>query len=63
MADTSVNPQAAPLYQQLPVSTRPWEIGPIAGSPFPAPTFPAGHYIDGLGTVVTPTSIRSGWGN
>jgi hypothetical protein len=53
--DPSTNPQAAPLYQQLPVSTRPWEIGPIAGSPFPVSTFPAGHFIDGLGTVVTPT--------
>jgi hypothetical protein len=43
----TINPQAALPYQQLPVTTRPWEIGPIAGSPFPLPTFPAGHYLGG----------------
>lgn len=60
--DTQISTLAAPLYQQLPQSTRPWEIGPIAGSPFPIATFPAGHYIDGMGTVITPTPVRSGWG-
>jgi hypothetical protein len=52
-------------FQQLPVSTKPWEVGPIAGSPFPSASFPlpGKNYIDGLGTVVTPTIIRGGWGN
>lgn len=47
--DTVTNPAnyVPPPYQQLPVSTRPWEIGPIAGTPFPKPTFPAGHYLGG----------------
>jgi hypothetical protein len=65
MNNISINPQAALPYQQLPVTTRPWEIGPIAGSPFPSPTFPipGKNYIDGMGTVITPTSVRSGWGN
>lgn len=63
--DTITNPAnyVAPPYQQLPVTTKPWEVGPIAGSPFPPKTFPVGSYIDGLGTVITPTSVRSGWGN
>ena len=52
-----------PPYPQLPVTTRPREVGPLAGWPFPPQTFPAGSYIDGLGTTITPTSIRSGWGN
>lgn len=61
----TITPQAyvPPAYQQLPQSTRPWEVGPIAGSPFPVKTFPAGNYIDGMGSVITPTSVRSGWGN
>jgi hypothetical protein len=46
-----------PAYQQLPVSTKPWEVGPIAGSPPPAQTFPAGSYIDGLGSQLTPTGV------
>jgi hypothetical protein len=40
-----------------------WEVGPIAGNPAPGTTFPAGHYIDGLGTVITPTRIVGGLGN
>lgn len=40
-----------------------WEVGPLAGTPAPGTTFPAGHYIDGLGTVVTPTRIIGGLGN
>jgi hypothetical protein len=65
MDNLSINPQATPPYQQLPPTTRPWEIGPIAGSPFPSATFPipGKNYIDGLGTVITPTAVRSGWGN
>jgi hypothetical protein len=43
---------ANPLYQQLPPTTRPWEVGPIAGSPFPASTFPAGSFIGGGGTTI-----------
>lgn len=35
------------LWQQLPPSTRAWEMGPLPGTPFPAPTFPAGHYLGG----------------
>ena len=52
-------------FQQLPVSTKPWEVLSHAGSPTPTQTFPiAGkNYIDGLGTVVTPTIVRGGWGN
>jgi hypothetical protein len=54
-----------PAYQQLPASTKPWEVGPIAGSPFPTAYFPAGSYIDGMGSVVTPTVTRAigGLGN
>jgi hypothetical protein len=40
-----------------------WEVGPIAGTPAPGRTFPAGSYIDGLGTVVTPTRVIGGLGN
>jgi hypothetical protein len=59
MDSPSVNPQGytPPAYQQLPTSTRPWEVGPIAGSPFPSPTFPAGSYIDGYGSLITPSSV------
>jgi len=65
METQSINPTGytPPAYQQLPQTTRPWEVGPIAGSPFPTKTFPAGSYLDGMGTVVTPTITRSGWGN
>jgi hypothetical protein len=66
---------------QLPKSTKPMEVGPIAAppsisqiqpppimgpgpqgqTPFSAPTitrtFPAGNYIDGLGTQITPTGV------
>jgi hypothetical protein len=45
------------VWQQLPASTKPWEIGPIAGSPPPSKSFPAGSFIDGLGAVVTPTGV------
>lgn len=30
------------------------ETGPIAGSPFPVSTFPAGHGLGIPGTVITP---------
>jgi hypothetical protein len=40
-----------------------WETGQIAGTPAPGRTFPAGSYIDGLGTVVTPTRVIGGLGN
>jgi hypothetical protein len=40
-----------------------WETGPIAGSPAPGRTFPAGAFIDGLGTVITPTRVIGGLGN
>jgi hypothetical protein len=43
--------------------TRALEMGPLAGTPPPGTTFPAGHFIDGLGTVVTPTRAYSGLGN
>jgi hypothetical protein len=35
-------------WQQLPPTTKAWEVGPIAGSPFPRPTFPAGSFLDGF---------------
>jgi hypothetical protein len=39
-----------------------WEGGiKLVGSP--GRTFPAGSYIDGLGTVVTPTRVIGGLGN
>jgi hypothetical protein len=52
-------------FQQLPVSTKPWEVLSHAGSPFPSATFPipGKNFIDGLGTVVTPTRIVGGLGN
>lgn len=40
-----------------------WEDGPLAGNPAPGRTFPAGSFIDGYGTVVTPTRIIGGLGN
>jgi hypothetical protein len=48
-------PQAAQMAR--------WEGGPVAGNPAPGTTFPAGHYLDGLGTVVTPTRVIGGLGN
>lgn len=42
------------------------EVGPIAGTPAPGRTFPAGAYIDGLGTQLTPsgvTRVMGGLGN
>jgi hypothetical protein len=63
----TISPPVAPqpAFQQLPVSTKPWEVLSHAGTPAPAQTFPlAGkNYIDGMGATVTPTIIRSGWGN
>lgn len=61
--DTNPTNYVPPAYQQLPVSTKPWEVGPLPGNPFPPKTFPAGSYIDGMGSMVNPQSIRSGWGN
>lgn len=40
-----------------------YEIGPIAGNPPPGRTFPAGAFLDGFGTVITPTRIVGGLGN
>jgi hypothetical protein len=40
-----------------------WETGPLPGNPAPGRTFPSGSFIDGLGTVVTPTRVYSGLGN
>jgi hypothetical protein len=51
-------PRMGPAPQSLS-----WEVGPIAGNPAPGTTFPAGHYIDGLGNVVTPTRVIGGLGN
>jgi hypothetical protein len=51
-------PRMGPAPQSLS-----WEVGPIAGNPAPSTTFPAGHYIDGLGSVVTPTRVIGGLGN
>jgi hypothetical protein len=36
---------------------QPWEMGPLPGNPAPGTTFPAGHFIDGLGSTVTPTGV------
>jgi hypothetical protein len=55
--------QPPPIMGPGPQGAAPYEVGPIAGSPFPRPTFPAGHYIDGMGSVVTPTRVYSGLGN
>jgi hypothetical protein len=40
-----------------------WEDGPLPGNPAPGRTFPAGSFIDGLGSVVTPTRVVGGLGN
>lgn len=34
-----------------------WEVGPIAGNPPPAKTFPAGSFLDGYGNLITPTGV------
>lgn len=52
-----------PIMGPGPQGSQPYEVGPIAGSPFANPTMPAGHYIDGLGTTVTPTRVVGGLGN
>jgi hypothetical protein len=36
-----------------------WESGPVAGTPAPIGTFPAGSYIDGYGQVITPTVVQT----
>jgi hypothetical protein len=55
--------QPAPIMGPGAQGVAPYEVGPIGGSPFPVTTFPAGHYIDGMGSVVTPTRTYSGLGN
>jgi hypothetical protein len=54
-----------PTFQQLPVSTRPWETAVDPGTPFPTAIFPipGKNYIDGLGSVITPTRVVGGLGN
>ena len=34
-----------------------WETGPIAGSPPPGTTFPAGSFIGGGGTTINTSSL------
>lgn len=63
-ADPSISAGKPPyIMGPGPQGTQPYEVGPIAGNPAPGTTFPAGHYIDGLGTTVTPTRVVGGLGN
>lgn len=55
--------QPTPIMGPGPQGTQPYEMGPLAGTPAPGTTYPAGHFIDGLGTTVTPTRVYGGLGN